>query len=118
MCDAFALLLEEEVNKQTRKFFGAKARWMMVAPRAAFVPSLQKAKDTFTIYAQSVVAKGEKNSRECLMDGTPQQFGWPRATWLLALGKFLNDRVGDRGLGWPDEERQKKVREWVGNNAF
>jgi hypothetical protein len=26
MCDAFAPLLEEEVNKQMRKFFGAKAR--------------------------------------------------------------------------------------------
>jgi hypothetical protein len=26
MCDAFVLLLEEEVNKQMLKFFGAKAR--------------------------------------------------------------------------------------------
>lgn len=60
----------------------------------------------------------EKNGREWVMDGTPQQFGWPRATWLLAMGEFLDERVGDRGLGWPDDERQKKVREWVESNGF
>jgi hypothetical protein len=64
------------------------------------------------------LAVREKNGREWVMDGTPQQFGWPRAAWLLAMGEFLDERVGDRSLGWPDDERRKKVRGWVESNGF
>ncbi|KAH7062930.1 hypothetical protein BKA63DRAFT_189219 [Paraphoma chrysanthemicola] len=103
-CDAFAILLEEEADKQMRKFFGAQARWFNVAPLPVLV--LQRATNPFGWFSHSVLVVTEENGREWVMDGTPQQFGWPRSTWLMAMGNFLAERVIEDYADWADERKR------------
>ncbi|KAF2029719.1 hypothetical protein EK21DRAFT_67018 [Setomelanomma holmii] len=100
LCDHFAFLLEKEVSRQMCNFFDAEARWMRFVPKPAFLLS-EKSGRPAAIRWHSVLVVTGKNACERVMDGTPQQFGWPRSKWLLSMADFHEEHA--------DKDRLKKA---------
>ncbi|KAF2824153.1 hypothetical protein CC86DRAFT_420560, partial [Ophiobolus disseminans] len=48
---------------------------------------------TIQIRRHSVLLVTEQDGSQKVMDGTPEQFGWPRSTWLLSSSQFITERV-------------------------
>ncbi|KAF1843248.1 uncharacterized protein K460DRAFT_407614 [Cucurbitaria berberidis CBS 394.84] len=110
MCDWFCFLLESEVDRKLRELFGARVRWLQCCPRIPFLLATRSGEHQLEIPTHSVLLVTRCDGRMAVMDGTLQQFGWPRETWLQSWNDFLTTRVNTREqpcyLFASDEDRE------------
>jgi hypothetical protein len=107
-CDYFACLLEKEANRLLQKQFGAKAAWVLVAPRPTLVVYHYKhKKQALKIPYHSVLYVTANDGTEFIMDGTGEQFAWPRSSWLLPANEYFKTRV-EKGI-WRRTSEAAKV---------
>ncbi|KAF2125198.1 hypothetical protein P153DRAFT_259717, partial [Dothidotthia symphoricarpi CBS 119687] len=88
LCDHFAFLLVDEV---TRKLHGIILRCLKPIP--VFVCALPDGEERFAIPDHSVLDIITREGDRLIMDGTPEQFGWSRSTWLLSWEDFEDPRM-------------------------
>jgi hypothetical protein len=95
MCNYFAFLLESEVKERMRVWFGAKVEWKLVDPLPHtalfrhYTTELQPLR-------HSVLMITEQDGSCWVMDGTPEQFGWDRESWLLPYAEFSSKRMATK----------------------
>lgn len=95
MCESFAYLLENEVDRLINNAFGANAEWMVTEPQPACAMMRATLEDGPMVPSHSVIKITEKDGKEWVMDGTCEQFNWPHDTWLMDYKTFVAARVRD-----------------------
>jgi hypothetical protein len=91
-CDSFALLLEKEVDRLVNNF-GAMAEWVMISPQPALATYSCHARSHLRAFSHSILVITLCDGTQWVMDGTGEQFGWPRSSWLLNFHQFSWTRV-------------------------
>jgi hypothetical protein len=105
LCDTFAMLLEKEVS-WLMKDVGGRAEWLVLQPRPDFALYTCWEGTPFVPRSHSVLQITLKDGTKMIMDGTLEQFGWPRSTWLLSFADFRLERMG----GWSEPVRETARR--------
>lgn len=99
MCENFIWMLEGEVDRMVQHF-GATARWALVEPKPASLFEHRSDTEPVSVPLHAVLII-ELEDGECLvMDGTPEQLGWDRSTWLLPAKNFFADHALTHNRRW------------------
>jgi hypothetical protein len=106
MCDFFALLLEKEVDR-LMKNFGAKAEWVKFQPQPALATYPSRTRSHLIPFSHSSLVVTLSDATRLIMDGTGEQFGWPRSSWLIDFHEFCSTRL--RGIMSVAPDSHKKL---------
>jgi hypothetical protein len=106
MCDYFALLLEKEVDG-LMKDFGAKAEWVQFRPRPVLATYESSKRSQLLAFSHSVLLVTLSDATRLIMDGTGEQFGWPRSSWLIDFHEFYRTSLRGSVEVAPDSHKQR-----------
>ncbi|KAF2850578.1 hypothetical protein T440DRAFT_376589, partial [Plenodomus tracheiphilus IPT5] len=93
LCDHFALLFEDEVHQKLQADFGARARWIQYFPIIDFILATFDSDHQLEKPLHSALVIQQPNGINMVFDGSLEQFGWRKETWLQSEADFLATRL-------------------------